>query len=145
MSSFVTATNTNPTLTDYDDLPRLKVLTCHDVLFVSKKHLMRGVDYRTDKTHEHTLGISILIMKSFDTTRAFIQGLGRVGRFKEKCLRFVWEQLHEPVDLGAGARVTAKLRKAIGTKRKPAVKKGTAAAGQAAVTLGSGPNKNNKV
>ena len=140
MQSFEQTTNTNPSLVNCDDLPRLKLLTCHDVLFVSKKLLMRGVDYRTDKNHEATLGISIFIMKSFDTSRAFIQGLGRVGRFKEKCLRFVWEQLHEPVDVGAGARVTAKLRKAIGTKRVPAGKKS-----QAAVTLGSGPNKNNKI
>ena len=44
------------------------------------------------------MGISLLIMSDFANRRAFVQALGRVGRFNEKCKRFVWDQLGSPVN-----------------------------------------------
>ena len=68
---------------------------------------MRGVDYRAAVGTE---GISLLIMSSFDTTRAYVQALGRVGRFNEPSKRFIWEQLKEPVDTSAQIAQIADLR-----------------------------------
>ena len=65
------------------------------MLLVTDTDLMRGVDYRV---LAGTMGISLLIMSSFENKRAYVQALGRVGRFHEKAKRFVWDQLTEPVD-----------------------------------------------
>ena len=80
---------------DCKDLNRLKRLSSHDLLLVTDPILMRGVDYRV-KTG--TMGISLLIMSDFANRRAFVQALGRVGRFNERCKRFVWDKLEAPVN-----------------------------------------------
>ena len=49
---------------------------------------MRGVDYRC-KAH----GIDLLLARDFPNTRAYVQGLGRVGRYGERCDRFKWSKL----------------------------------------------------
>ena len=84
-----------PLFTDCDDLDRLKRLIAQDVLLVTKPALMRGIDYRVK---QGTMGISLLVMSPFENKRAYVQALGRVGRFHEKARRFVWDQLQEPVD-----------------------------------------------
>ena len=45
---------------------------------------MRGFDYRG-----HDRGLTLVIDRSFDSHRELSQGLARVGRFGEKCERFV--------------------------------------------------------
>ena len=45
---------------------------------------MRGVDYRSDNR-----GIVLVIAKTFATRRDAMQGLMRVGRFGDECVRFV--------------------------------------------------------
>ena len=84
-----------PDEVDCHDLGRLKRLGSHDLLLVKQPKLMRGVDYRVTTG---TMGISLLIMSDFANRRAFVQALGRVGRFNEKCKRFVWDQLESPVN-----------------------------------------------
>ena len=37
-------------------------------------------------------------MSEVDNERAYIQLLGRVGRFKEPCKRFKWDGLDSPVN-----------------------------------------------
>ena len=61
---------------------------------------MRGVDYRVLQGHGDTQGIALFIMTRFDTQRAFIQGLGRVGRYGEEERRFVLEGLMPVSSLG---------------------------------------------
>jgi hypothetical protein len=43
---------------------------------------MRGLDFRGNM-----LGMCLIINKSFPTARAAAQGLGRVGRYGENCVR----------------------------------------------------------
>ena len=84
-----------PDEVDCHDLGRLKRLGSHDLILVKQPKLMRGVDYRVTTG---TMGISLLIMSDFANRRAYVQALGRVGRFNEKCKRFVWDQLGSPVN-----------------------------------------------
>ena len=71
-------------------MARLKQLTKDDVLLITQPELARGVDYRACNDDD-TLGIALLVMSEVDNERAYIQLLGRVGRFKEPCKRFKWE------------------------------------------------------
>jgi len=43
---------------------------------------MRGTDFRAPKT-----GLTLIVARPFETLRDAQQGLGRVGRFGEKCYR----------------------------------------------------------
>jgi hypothetical protein len=43
---------------------------------------MRGLDYRSAAVPMH-----LIIAKSFDTERGALQGLNRVGRFGDRCVR----------------------------------------------------------
>ena len=43
--------------------------------------------------------------------RAYIQLLGRVGRYREPCQRFLWDELEDPVDILVQAKMWAELRK----------------------------------
>ena len=54
-------------------------------LIVTKKNLMRGVDYRLKQTEmfEGEDGIDLLVARPFRNTRAYQQGLARVGRYTE--------------------------------------------------------------
>ena len=79
----------------------------NDVFLVKDPNLMRGVDYRSLAGTE---GISLLIMSCFQSTRAYIQALGRVGRYHEPARRFIWDRLEEPVDKKAEIGKIAELR-----------------------------------
>lgn len=81
---------------DCRDLKRLKQLTKDDVLLITENELTRGVDYRAAKDVK---GISLLVMSESCNMRAYIQLLGRVGRFNEPCKRFLWFGLEEPVNM----------------------------------------------
>jgi hypothetical protein len=59
-----------------------------DLCLVSKPMYMRGYDYRSKK-------IFLVIAKSFANQREAQQGLGRVGRFDDECVRL----LKDGVDL----------------------------------------------
>ena len=48
------------------------------------KDMMWGVDYRSDSK-----GIKLVIDKSFSTNRDALQGLSRVGRFGDECMRYL--------------------------------------------------------
>ena len=56
----------------------------YPVISVSDENLMRGVDYRSDNS-----GIVLVIAKTFATRRDAMQGLMRVGRFGDECVRFI--------------------------------------------------------
>ena len=99
---------------------------------------MRGVDYRVKKeARGETEGIALLVLNTFDTKRAYIQGLGRVGRYNECSLRFIWEALQEPVNKKKETAIFAKLRMALAGKRKPSNKNQKSAAGQSMLTFGT--------
>ena len=87
-------------LCDVDDLELLRSLTKEHVVVVTKKHLMRGYDYRC-KT-----GIAILLARKMDSQKALLQALGRVGRYGSKYVRLVDEAFKNtggPVDIAAMA------------------------------------------
>jgi len=80
-----------------DDIKKLRELKAVDCLLVSDPHLMRGVDYRREST-----GIDLLLARQFTTTRAFHQGLGRVGRYAEPGERYQLASMADDlVDKGA--------------------------------------------
>lgn len=87
--------NIKPTEMNCENLGRLKQLTKQDVLLISDPKLARGVDYRAA---EGTTGIALLVMSECESERAYVQLLGRVGRYKEPCLRFVWSGLASVVN-----------------------------------------------
>ena len=60
---------------------RVSVAGLYPVIIATGPFGMRGFDYRSSK------GITLIIAQSFDTARASIQGLGRVGRFGDPALR----------------------------------------------------------
>ena len=69
--------------------------------------LARGVDYRAA---EGTIGIALLVMSACVSERAYVQLLGRVGRYKDPCLRFVLSGLEQVIDLKEQARLVCQLR-----------------------------------
>ena len=73
-------------------------------MVVTETELMRGVDYRS------ATGISLLIMGAFTSSRAFVQGLGRVGRYTERYLRFLHNDLQSPVDADSQADIIGLLK-----------------------------------
>ena len=73
------------------------------VLIVTDQQLMRGVDYRAPKK-----GIHLLIMRSFEHTRAAMQGLGRVGRANDRCRRYLLADV-KLVDYGLELRYLTQL------------------------------------
>ena len=58
-------------------------LTPNHCAIVTKPEMMRGFDMKA-KPH----GIDLLIAREFPTTRDYVQGLGRVGRYSEPSERF---------------------------------------------------------
>ena len=66
---------------DFKTLRSLEEMKCY---IVTELDLMRGVDYRSAAT----TGIDLLLARDFPHTRAYIQGLGRVGRFGQPSERF---------------------------------------------------------
>ena len=71
------------------------MLTQDDVFLVTDRELTRGIDYRVAPG---TKGISLLVMSPSANQRAYVQLLGRCGRYNEACLRSVWNQLASVVD-----------------------------------------------
>ena len=57
--------------------------------------MMRGVNYGTDCDK----GIALLVAKGFSSRRGYIQALGRVGRNREPCARYLLEGV-DGVDKG---------------------------------------------
>ena len=100
------------TMTDETNLKRLGELTKDDVLLITQKRLTRGVDYRVKKNSD-TKGIALLVMSASSSKRAYIQLLGRVGRYQEECRRYKWDQLEYGVDLNAQALLMNKLRNCV--------------------------------
>ena len=94
-------------MTNCKDLARLKQLNQNDVLLVTDTELSRGIDYRAA---EGTIGIALLVMSSTQSQRAYVQLLGRVGRYREPCKRFVWDQLDETVCPNLKAMLLNKLK-----------------------------------
>ena len=58
---------------------------------------MRGIDYRSNGVAMH-----LIIAKSFDTERDALQGLNRVGRFGDSCIRTLFSDV-SLVDIRASA------------------------------------------
>ena len=81
-------------LTNYSEIDDLRQIKADDCLIVTDLDLMRGVDYHTP---EYKVGIDLLIARDFPSTRAYEQGLGRVGRYSEPCTRYKWDQLPSTV------------------------------------------------
>ena len=69
--------------------------------------LTRGVDYRAA---EGTTGIALLVMSACVSERAYVQLLGRVGRYRDPCRRFVWSDLGQVIDMKEQARLICQLR-----------------------------------
>lgn len=63
---------------------------------------MRGIDLRAD------CGICLFVAQSFESKRAFEQGLARVGRFGDKCERFILPDVSE-VDLESNLKLASSL------------------------------------
>ena len=74
---------------------------------VSDPALARGIDYRAAPG---TVGIALLVMGACESERAYVQLLGRVGRYKEPCMRFVWSGLSEAINQQEQARLLGQLR-----------------------------------
>ena len=64
-------------------IPVARQLTPQHCAIVTKLEMMRGFDM---KAAQH--GIDLLIAREFPTTREYVQGLGRVGRYSEPSGRF---------------------------------------------------------
>ena len=87
-------------------MARLKKLSQDDFFVISDPELARGIDYRAAKGTE---GIALFVMSSAKSERAYVQLLGRVGRYQEPCLRFVWNELDEVIDYYEQALTLQKL------------------------------------
>ena len=97
-------------LYNHRNIEDLRNLTHQYCMIVTDIELMRGVDYHTP---EFESGIDLLIARDFPNTRAYTQGLGRVGRYGEACTRWVWDKFTDKV---VNEKEEAKLRGKIGSK-----------------------------
>jgi hypothetical protein len=85
---------------------------------------MRGLDYRCATAPMH-----LIIAKSFDTERGALQGLNRVGRFGDQCvrIRFTGTDLinkrNALLNIGALSQMLGKLAKTHVAMKPVAVKK----------------------
>ena len=55
---------------------------------------MRGLDYRTKNRN----GLALLIASPLSSERAFMQALGRVGRYDSSCKRFILRGTRQHAD-----------------------------------------------
>jgi hypothetical protein len=60
----------------------------YQLVVATEAFAMRGFDYRAE-----SVGITLVIVKSFINEREAIQGLNRVGRFGDQCKRIMFEQV----------------------------------------------------
>ena len=58
------------------------------MIIVIAEHWLRGIDYRAPY-----VGITLIIAQEFSMAHAYMQALGRVGRFNEPCKRVQIEDL----------------------------------------------------
>lgn len=75
--------------TNVEDAKKLKTLGPSTCIIQTQADSMRGVDYRS------TDGISLLIAKPLQSKRAYEQALGRVGRYDEKCKRYLLDRVNK--------------------------------------------------
>ena len=80
---------------------------------------MRGVDYRSDPH-----GIDELIANQFPNQRAYLQGLGRVGRYNEPCERFILSGLNETVNKEQKEALAGKILSKIEAMKQPQTRRG---------------------
>ena len=66
------------------NLDEMKNKQFYHLVVVNQPWAMRGVDYRAPSA-----GITLLIARQFETTRDATQGLARVGRLGDPCLRLI--------------------------------------------------------
>ena len=78
-------------------------------MLITEPEFARGIDYRVDVNSE-TEGIALLVMSKSANLRAYIQLLGRVGRYQEECKRFKWNELDDPIDLFNQSRMLNALK-----------------------------------
>ena len=97
-------------LHNHRNIADLRELTQQYCLIITDIELMRGVDYHTP---EFKSGIDLLIARDFPNTRAYTQGLGRVGRYGEACNRWVWDKFTDSI---VNEKEEAELRGKIGSK-----------------------------
>ena len=74
----------NLAVNDYTSPDQTLFLEEQFTVVQTEEYLMRGHDYNTD----HEKGIALLIAASLSSERAYIQALGRVGRYGRPCKRF---------------------------------------------------------
>ena len=88
-------------------LTMTKQLRAGDCVVISDLSLMRGIDYASSERN----GIELLVASPFPTTRDYVQGLGRVGRYSEPCARYKWvgKSEFEVVDQQEGLRRRGKI------------------------------------
>ena len=68
--------------------------------------MMRGLDYNT----AHYAGIALLIAQPCTSKRAYVQALGRVGRYGTQCKRYVLgNAVDEAAEKQMGIKVAAEL------------------------------------
>lgn len=71
-------------------LDTLKTEAGYRVYGTSYESMMRGIDYRARKT-----GIMLIVNKSFSSFRAMAQGMSRVGRNGDHCVRAIVDHVQE--------------------------------------------------
>ena len=99
-------------LVDCDDLSSLRSME-GKCLIVTREELMRGVDYRLASTTGRAVdGIDLLVMRSFSSQRAVVQGLSRVGRYTEPSTRFKLSNV-EPVDREAVEQLNKRISRQV--------------------------------
>ena len=96
---------------------RVSTAGLYPVIIATGSFGMRGFDYRSSK------GITLIIAQSFDTARASIQGLGRVGRFGDPSLRVLVEGT-ALIDLKAQLIYKSSLMRFAGNHKQSVVKMG---------------------
>ena len=81
---------------DCKDLSIIRAMSGYCII-VTNEELMRGVDYRLKETQllqdEDYDGIDLLIACPFSNSRAYQQGLARVGRYNEPCTRYILKDI----------------------------------------------------
>ena len=87
--------------------------------YIDQRHA-RGIDFRA-ATED---GISLLITCPVNSDRALVQLLGRVGRYGQRCSRFLLDTVKEPVDANEDRKLRQKFSTileniSMGTKTGP--------------------------
>jgi hypothetical protein len=81
---------------------KLREMESNHVFYTSVENYMRAYDYRSKEDS----GIALFLDTPLSCKRTLIQALGRVGRYAQRCKRFVKEGI-EPVDREMNAKIKA--------------------------------------